>query len=77
MDATFPNFQNRTAEKESAFVVRIALQNPHHENQPFEASKPDTTPTSKCLPETLDGLMEEKTAAEVEELGSLGRGFNS
>lgn len=40
MEASFANFQNRAPEKESAFVLRIVLQNRHHENKPFEVSKP-------------------------------------
>jgi hypothetical protein len=58
-------------------VVRIVLQNRHHEHKPSEVSQPNIDPTSRCPPGTPDGLLGEKTAADVEELGSLGGGLNS
>jgi hypothetical protein len=39
MEASLPNLQDRAIEKESAFVMRIVLQNRHHENKPLEISK--------------------------------------
>ena len=55
MDATFPNLQSRSPEKESAFVARIVLQNRHHENKRPKSASPNTASTSKCPPETADG----------------------